>query len=58
MSVRVRCVMPHREEGAGPVALERDEPFRPRCLSLDLEVGREDGRIHAFGAVRNDTGHG
>ena len=23
-----------------------------RCLSLDLEVGKEDGRIHAFGAVR------
>ena len=34
-----------------------DEPFRPRCLSLDLEVGRQDGRIHAFGAVRGDTGH-
>ena len=27
-----------------------------RCLSLDLEVGKEDGRIHAFGAVRADTG--
>ena len=36
----------------------RDEPFRPRCLSVDLEVGKEDGRIHAFGAVRGDTGHG
>ncbi|MDE0388707.1 MAG: hypothetical protein OXI75_08410, partial [Rhodospirillales bacterium] len=35
----------------------RDEPFKPRCLSLDLEVGKEDGRIHAFGAVRGDTGH-
>ena len=23
-----------------------------------LEVGKEDGRIHAFGAVRGDTGHG
>ena len=33
----------------------RNEPFRPRCLSLDLEVGKEDGRIHAFGAVRGDT---
>ena len=30
--------------------------FRPRCLSLDLEVGRRDGRIHAVGAVRADTG--
>ena len=37
---------------------ERDEPFKPRCLSIDLEVGKEDGRIHAFGAVRGDTGHG
>ena len=32
-----------------------DELFRPRCVSLDLEVGRQDGRIHAFGAVRADT---
>ena len=30
--------------------------FAPRCLSLDLEVGREDGRIHAFAALRPDTG--
>ena len=37
---------------------ERDESFKPRCLSVDLEVGKEDGRIHAFGAVRGDTGHG
>ena len=36
----------------------RDEPFKPRCLSVDLEVGKEDGRIHAFGAVRGDTGRG
>ncbi len=27
-----------------------------RCLSLDLEVGRKDGRIRAFGALRADTG--
>ena len=32
-------------------------PSIHRCLSLDLEVGKEDGRIHAFGAVRGDTGH-
>ena len=25
------------------------------CLSLDLEVGKETGLIHAFGAVRDDT---
>ena len=37
---------------------ERGEPFKPRCLSLDLEVGKDDGRIHAFGAVRGDTGRG
>ena len=35
----------------------RDKPVKPRCLSVDLEVGKEDGRIHAFGAVRGDTGH-
>ncbi len=29
--------------------------FRPACVSLDLEVGKDD-RIHAFGAVRGDTG--
>ncbi len=27
-----------------------------RCLSLDLEVGKGDGRIRALGAVRSDTG--
>ena len=32
--------------------------LRPRRLSLDLEVGKEDGRIRAFGAVRGDTGQG
>ena len=30
--------------------------YSPPCLSLDLEVGREDRRIRAFGAVRPDTG--
>ena len=38
--------------------LRKDKPFRPRCLSLDLEVGKKDGRIHAFGAVRGDTDEG
>ncbi len=32
--------------------------FRPRCLSLDLEITRKNGRIRAFGAVRADTGEG
>jgi len=31
--------------------------FAPRCLSIDLEVGVRDGRIHRFAAVRGDTGH-
>ena len=30
--------------------------FAPRCLSLDLEVGVQDRRIHAFAALRPDTG--
>lgn len=28
----------------------------PQCLSLDLEVGKADHRIHQFGAVRGDSG--
>ena len=32
------------------------ESFSPRCLSLDLEVGVRDSRIHAFAAVCQDTG--
>ncbi len=52
-----------RHEGESDPAPARSKPaeveddsFRPRCLSVDLEVGREDGRIHAVGAVRADTG--
>lgn len=30
--------------------------FITRCLSLDLEVGRRDARIHQFAAVRGDSG--
>ncbi|MCY4310050.1 MAG: hypothetical protein OXC54_01860, partial [Rhodospirillaceae bacterium] len=30
---------------------------RPCCVAVDIEVGK-DGRIHAFGAVRGDTGCG
>ena len=30
--------------------------FLQNGVSLDLEVRREIGRIHAFGAVRVDTG--
>ena len=39
---------------AGAPGPGRDEPFRPRCLSVDLEVSR-NGVIHALGAVRADT---
>jgi ATP-dependent DNA helicase RecQ len=34
----------------------RPPPFQPRCVSIDLEVGVNDGRIHRFAAVRGDTG--
>lgn len=30
--------------------------FAPRCVSIDLEVGKNDTRIHQFAAVRGDTG--
>jgi ATP-dependent DNA helicase RecQ len=30
--------------------------FAPGCLSIDLEVSVRDARIHAFAAVRGDTG--
>ena len=46
---------PHVEPDPGTPTSEKDELFRPRCLSLDLEVGRQDGRIGAIGAVRADT---
>ena len=29
-----------------------DSNLSSRCLSLDLEVGKQDRRIHAFAAVR------
>lgn len=41
------------ESAAG--SSERTE-FSPRCVSVDLEVGVKDGRIHQFAAVRGDTG--
>ena len=34
----------------------RDDSFRPRCISLDLEVNTNDSRIRAIGAIRPDTG--
>ena len=41
--------------GPGGAAPPDGAPFRPPCVSIDLEVGR-DGRIHSLGAVRADTG--
>ena len=40
----------------GAPASRQDDSFRPHCLSIDLEVGKENRRIHALGAVRADTG--
>ena len=41
---------------SGRSAAPQQDPFWRRCLSLDLEVGKADGLIQAFGAVRGDTG--
>ena len=38
------------------MTLMPNENFSPRCLSLDLEVGKHNRRIHAFAAVRPDSG--
>jgi ATP-dependent DNA helicase RecQ len=35
---------------------ETPSNFAPRCLSIDLEVGIKDSRIHHFAAVRGDNG--
>lgn len=32
------------------------DDFAPKCLSIDLEVGKQDLIIHQFGALRGDTG--
>ena len=32
------------------------DPFLSGCIALDLEVGRHDGTIHAFGAIRAHDG--
>ena len=37
-------------------SLNKKGHFPHCCLSLDLEVGKQDRRIHAFAAVRSDTG--
>ncbi|MBS4095547.1 MAG: hypothetical protein KGZ83_01745 [Sulfuricella sp.] len=32
------------------------DDFAPQCLSIDLEIGKNDSRIYQFGAVRGDNG--
>ena len=54
----LRGVPPPCQSEAGAHSLSDSESFQPRCVSLDLEVGKEDGRIRACGAVRADTGQG
>ena len=45
------------DSGADAAAFsDASSAFSPPCLSLDLEVGKQDKRIHAFAAVRADTG--
>jgi len=39
-----------------PASLTGVRPFRPRCLSIDLEVGLRTGRIRQLAAVRGDSG--
>ena len=47
-------VKPRQSDSApAPNSVEND---LTRCLSLDLEVGRADKRIHALAGVRPDTG--
>ena len=47
---------PQRRTGDSPPS--PGDSCRPlsHCLSVDLEVGKRDGRIHAFAGVRPDTG--
>ena len=47
---------PERRTGDSPPSPGGDGRPLSRCLSVDLEVGKRDGRIHAFAGVRADTG--
>lgn len=45
--------------GYGPLAESADlrrSGFVPRCLCIDLEVGRKDSKIHKLAGIRSDTG--
>ena len=50
-----RSVKPRQGDDSAPRLGGRDGALA-RCLSLDLEVGRADNRIHALAGVRPDTG--
>jgi ATP-dependent DNA helicase RecQ len=39
-----------------PASPPRAPPFKPRCLSIDLEVGLRSQRIRQLAALRGDTG--
>ncbi len=47
----VKSRIRHSREGGNPGVVE-ESPFGSNCIALDLEVGKDDGVIHAFGAVR------
>ena len=46
---------PDADRKAAPVQPSMQTVVAPRCLSIDLEVGIKDERIHQFAAVRGDT---
>lgn len=39
-----------------PDATNKAKEFAPRCVSLDLEVGKENSRIHSLAGVKGDSG--
>lgn len=45
----------HSSEFDIPTSKENTSSFAPRCVSIDLEVGKNDRKIHHFAAVRGDT---
>lgn len=46
---------PDADRKAAPGQSSAQTVVAPRCLSIDLEVGIKDERIHQFAAVRGDT---
>ncbi|MEE4193511.1 MAG: RecQ family ATP-dependent DNA helicase [Halieaceae bacterium] len=45
-----------RLTSASNSGMKKDRDYKPKCLSLDLEVGIKDQRIHDFAATRGDDG--